>query len=241
MNTYMWESKYSRNDFKHVISTVICWPSSQVALSNRPGTIRPFKLRYSRCLQINFNKKKFLWSRRPAFAPIYANQYSSQQSNQAWTNAGSQYHSLAVGNNASSGSAQINKRGGSDGDAALANNIRKEKRQYKKRKHKNQRDKPPYPTPGNLNTIIHSANKHRRISFANLFVFFFFLLILGPTADAMVSSDEEEQAANNNTNSNSSSNNHLRHETEDDGLFPFRRSNANQYHRVCVLSLCSIA
>lgn len=66
------------------------------------------------------------------------------------------------------------------------------------------------------------------------------LLFVGPTADAMVSSDEEEQAANNNTNSNSS-NNHLRHETEDDGLFPFRRSNANQYHRVCLLPLCSIA
>lgn len=69
-----------------------------------------------------------------------------------------------------------------------------------------------------------------------------FFCILGPTADAMVSSDEEEQVANNNNNSTNSSNNHLRHETEDDGLFPFRRSNANQYHRVCFrLSLCSIA
>lgn len=88
------------------------------------------------------------WSCRPAFAPIYGNQYSSQQSNQPWSNAGSQFHSMAAGNNASSGSAPINKRGGSDGDVALANNIRKEKRQYKKRKHKTQRDKPPYPTPG---------------------------------------------------------------------------------------------
>lgn len=65
-------------------------------------------------------------------------------------------------------------------------------------------------------------------------------MLSGPTADAMVSSDEEEQVANNNNNG-TSSNNHLRHETEDDGLFPFRRSNANQYHRVCVLSLCTIA
>lgn len=68
-----------------------------------------------------------------------------------------------------------------------------------------------------------------------------FSKIVGPTADAMASSDEDEQAANNNNNNSASSNNHLRHETEDDGLFPFRRSNANQYHRVCFLSLCSIA
>lgn len=86
---------------------------------------------------------------RPAFAPLYGNQYSSQHSNQAWTNSGAQYHSLA-GNNATSGLTQAAlKRGGGDIDAAILNaSSRKEKRQYKKRKHKTQRDKPPYTAPG---------------------------------------------------------------------------------------------
>lgn len=142
-----------RSDIKLVISTATYWPSSQVALSNRPGTIRPFDMMSfpRKSISIIQNPRFSFCSRRPAFAPIYGNQYSSQQS--SWTNASSQFHSLAAGNNASTGSAQINKRGGSDGDTALANNVRKEKRQYKKRKHKNQRDKPPYPTPGNFRLI----------------------------------------------------------------------------------------
>lgn len=49
----------------------------------------------------------------------------------------------------------------------------------------------------------------------------------------MVSSDEDEHVASNANNSSNA--NHLRHETEDDGQFPFRRTNANQYHRVCAL------
>lgn len=86
---------------------------------------------------------------RLAFAPLYGNHYSGQ-SNQ-WSNSGSQYHLLGMGN--ASASAQNNKRGSSDIDAVLGTN-RKEKRQYKKRKHKNQREKPPYPVPGNFFFLI---------------------------------------------------------------------------------------
>lgn len=141
----IWASKYSRNDISLVISMVICWLNLRVPLSNRPGIyfahIELNGLEYSFCVL-------FCFSRRPAFAPIYGNQYSSQ-ANQSWANAGSQY--VSAGN-----AGAINKRGLSDSDAALANNIRKEKRQYKKRKHKNQRDKPPYPTPGT--SINHSVS-----------------------------------------------------------------------------------
>lgn len=73
---------------------------------------------------------------RSAFAPLYGNQYSGQQSNQYWSNSG--YNSSG---NATGMSSMLNKHGGNDVDGTLHNNNRKEKRQYKKRKHKNQREK----------------------------------------------------------------------------------------------------
>ncbi|KAG4066976.1 hypothetical protein HA402_007724 [Bradysia odoriphaga] len=85
---------------------------------------------------------------RPAFAPIYANQYSHSTSSAAQSSplpwAGNhhpfltqQYHSVTAGANI--------KR---EADMASSCSGRKEKRQYKKRKHKTtQRDKP-YPSPG---------------------------------------------------------------------------------------------
>lgn len=48
----------------------------------------------------------------------------------------------------------INKHGNSDIDGGLHNNNRKEKRQYKKRKHKNQREKQ---TPGKRSFHTHNA------------------------------------------------------------------------------------
>lgn len=76
---------------------------------------------------------------RSAFAPLYGNQYSGQQSNQYWTNSGSHYGS---GGNATGISTLLNKHSNNDVDGSLHNNnSRKEKRQYKKRKHKNQREK----------------------------------------------------------------------------------------------------
>ncbi len=86
---------------------------------------------------------------RPAFAPIYANQYShssssvAQSSSLSWAGnhhqfLAQQYHSVTAG-------ANIKRE-----DVASGCSGRKEKRQYKKRKHKTtQRDKP-YPSPGNI-------------------------------------------------------------------------------------------
>lgn len=83
----------------------------------------------------------------------------------------------------------INKHGASDIDGGLHNNNRKEKRPYKKRKHKTPRDKPPQ----------------------------------GTTVENIVSSDEDEPILNLN---------HLGHDAENEGLYPFRRSSSNQYHKV---------
>lgn len=125
---------------------------------------------------------------RLAFAPLYGNHYAGQ-SNQ-WSNSTSQYHSVGMGN--STAASQLNKRGNSDIDAVHGTN-RKEKRQYKKRKHKNQREKPTYP-------------------------------VSGTPIDTIPSSDEEGPTGIHS--------NHLNHETEDEGLFTFRRSSSSQYHRV---------
>lgn len=91
----------------------------------------------------------FHYSSSPAFAPLYGNQYShsQQQPNQNWPS--SQYAGTA--NNSSALNAiSISKRGDVDSTASNNKNSQKEKRPYKKRKHKNQREKLPYPSPGNL-------------------------------------------------------------------------------------------
>lgn len=87
---------------------------------------------------------------RSAFAPLYGNQYAGQQSNQYWSNSG-----YPTGSNSSS---LLNKNGNNDMDGMLHNNNRKEKRQYKKRKHKNQREKQPSSMFENHNT----ENIHER-------------------------------------------------------------------------------
>ncbi|XP_055309269.1 uncharacterized protein LOC129573097 [Sitodiplosis mosellana] len=123
---------------------------------------------------------------RSAFAPLYGNQYSGQQSNQYWSNSGSHYGSSG---NATGMSSLLNKHSSNDVDGTLHNNNRKEKRQYKKRKHKNQREKQ----------------------------------VSGSTIDHLASSDEDEPIIN--------LNNHLGHDTENEGLYPFRRSSSCQYNR----------
>lgn len=74
---------------------------------------------------------------RSAFAPLYGNQFAGPQSSQYWSNSSAHYH----GGNATGMQTIINKHGNSDIDGGLHNSNRKEKRQYKKRKHKNQREK----------------------------------------------------------------------------------------------------
>lgn len=110
---------------------------------------------------------------RPAFAPIYANQYSHssstasiQPSTPQWPGnhhqfSTTQYHSVASGGVASSAGASstgTSTVGTSAAVGALKREIdvvsssssRKEKRQYKKRKHKTQQRDKPYPSPGEI-------------------------------------------------------------------------------------------
>jgi len=89
---------------------------------------------------------------RPAFAPIYTNQYShnspltsTAQPQSQWTGGTQNYYSATQYSLTNSTS---NKRE-LDG-LSVSSTSRKEKRQYKKRKHKNQREKQAnnYASPG---------------------------------------------------------------------------------------------
>lgn len=117
------------------------------------NAVKSAAARYSICVLVilgRVNFKIFIFNCRPAFAPIYANQFSHSSSSAAQSSplpwAGNhhqflaqQYHSVTAGANI--------KR---EVDVASSCSGRKEKRQYKKRKHKTtQRDKP-YPSPGNI-------------------------------------------------------------------------------------------
>lgn len=164
--------------------------------------------------------EKFLNSifTRPAFAPIYANQYShsttsaAQSSPLPWagnhTFLTQQYHSVTAGANI--------KR---EADMASSCSGRKEKRQYKKRKHKTtQRDKP-YPSPGNIFVYPSSleCTTYRTV---------FYSLYVGPVVEP-ASSDEDEPLAPN----------HLGHENvEDEGSFVFKRLKPCTYQKVCLLA-----
>lgn len=115
---------------------------------------------------------------RPAFAPIYGNQYSqhgtsstAQTASVQWAGSthqfsATQYHSGTSGGAAAtsgagvgsttvgnaSGTTSGHRRGG-DADAMVSGSggsSRKEKRQYKKRKHKTQQRDKPYPSPGDF-------------------------------------------------------------------------------------------
>lgn len=164
---------------------------------------------------------------RSAFTPLYGNQYSGQQSNQYWPN--SSYHSSSAGNTVGIPTSLLNKHGNNDVDGSLNN--RKEKRQYKKRKHKNQREKQASgknqirytkicfvvvdsPTMCERNVIMYELKRN----------YVCFVIISGSTIDHLASSDEDEPIINLN---------HLGHDTENEGLYPFRRNGSNQYHRVC--------
>lgn len=87
---------------------------------------------------VYMNLIRILSFNRSAFAPLYGNQYSGQQSNQYWPNSGSHY-----GSSGNAGMSSLLKHDSDDLDGPLHNINRKEKRQYKKRKHKNQREKQP--------------------------------------------------------------------------------------------------
>lgn len=55
-------------------------------------------------------------------------------------------------------------------------------------------------------------------------------VVLGATIDHVVSSDEDEPILNLN---------HIGHDAENEGLYPFKRSSTNQYHKVSVFGMAS--
>lgn len=161
--------KYLRSDTKQKISAVICSASTRQTLLSTHGTCTHIWSIYQRWLIVRFLSSSF----RPAFAPIYANQYSHSSSSAVqpatpqWSGnhhqfSAQQYHSVTSGGSGagSTGAGHGSNVSGSgtatagshkrEGDVISSNSSRKEKRQYKKRKHKTQQRDKPYPSPGDL-------------------------------------------------------------------------------------------
>lgn len=151
---------------------------------------------------------------RPAFAPLYTNQYhhsssigSTQQHNQ-WNSSSQHYtnhhHHVQSSNNYLTN----NKR---EADGISTSSSRKEKRQYKKRKHKPQREK-------------QSNNNYKELLIANGLIgsrkINMKLKISAENIDGLLSSDEE------------SNNPLLISESEDEGIYPFRRNKNCDYYKV---------
>ncbi|CAO1337998.1 unnamed protein product [Diamesa serratosioi] len=150
---------------------------------------------------------------RPAFAPLYTNQYhhsssigSTQQHNQ-WNSSSQHYtnhhHHVQSSNNYLTN----NKR---EADGMSTSSSRKEKRQYKKRKHKPQREK-------------QSNNNYKELLIANGLIgsrkINMKLKISAENIDGLLSSDEE------------SNNPLLISESEDEGIYPFRRNKNCDYYK----------
>lgn len=194
---------------------------------------------------------------RPAFAPIYANQYSHSSSTSAAAAASqwsanhhqftsNQFHSVSS-TGVSGGVAGASSALKRDVDSSGNGSSRKEKRQYKKRKHKTQQRDKPYPSPGT-----------KMIDFYVLLQFIYKKKLLGPAADSfmhLASSDEDEPLSAGSgiaavaggsviggPISPSGGNGLGQESTEDEGLYQFRRSKATHYHRVsCILNKLLIA
>ncbi|CAO1336774.1 unnamed protein product, partial [Diamesa tonsa] len=150
---------------------------------------------------------------RPAFAPLYTNQYhhsssigSTQQHNQ-WNSSSQHYtnhhHHVQSSNNYLTN----NKR---EADGMSTSSSRKEKRQYKKRKHKPQREKQSNNNYKDL-LIANGLIGSRKINMK--------LKISAENIDGLLSSDEE------------SNNPLLISESEDEGIYPFRRNKNCDYYK----------
>jgi hypothetical protein len=156
---------------------------------------------------------------RPAFAPLYPNQYhhqhstnlASSQHNQ-WNSSSSQHYGTLHHNHHHH--LQNNKR---DLDGMSTSSSRKEKRQYKKRKHKAPRESKPSKDIRSIPTNVH-LNSSRSVFAVESY-------------DGFFSSDEEDIH-----------NQMVASESEDDGsAYPFRRNKNCDYYKVCLLPLSQIA
>lgn len=94
------------------------------------------KLRYTRASADDFRNSNAFLLRRPAFAPLYSNQYHHQHSSNLGSAQHNQWNSSQNYSNLHH-HLQNNKR---DFDGLSTSSSRKEKRQYKKRKHKAPRE-----------------------------------------------------------------------------------------------------
>lgn len=146
---------------------------------------------------------------RPAFAPLYSNQYYHHHSssnlvtqNNQW-NSSQNYASLHLNHHHH----LQNKR---DFDGMSTSSSRKEKRQYKKRKHKTQRE---IIKPGRIQSTISKYAQEKFLTFNDG--------ILVETYDGLFSSDDEDLS----TQLGAS-------ESEDEGIYPFRRNRNCNYYKV---------
>lgn len=150
--------------------------------------------------------------RRPAFAPIYSNQYHHQHSSgmvssqhNQWNSSSQNYSNLHINHHL-----QNNKR---DFDGLSTSSSRKEKRQYKKRKHKTPREV----KPGNF-------------FYQSIKTVSYLTILLVEPYDGLYSSDDEDIH----------SNQMIASESEDEGIYPFRRNRNCDYFKVSLgLIICN--
>lgn len=198
-----------RNVIKLRTSQVSSWPSTH--LPQRSSGI------FGDSLFVKILLLQCPFRFRPAFAPLYSNQYhhqhssslASSQHNQ-WNSSSQNYSNLHINHHL-----QNNKR---DFDGLSTSSSRKEKRQYKKRKHKAPREVKP--------SKINLSQMRRTNAYVPS------LTSVEPY-DGLYSSDDEDIHNNQLVAS----------ESEDEGVYPFRRNRNCDYYKVspCRVPLtCSV-
>jgi hypothetical protein len=227
----IYEKRYQARDFS---GQLLAEYSSNAAKQTRYD-------RFGKNSSVPFNSK--LSFHRPAFAPIYANQYSassssavpSGQGSSQWQvsssahYANSQYHHHH--HHHAGGSSMKRERDADLGASGTATGSRKEKRQYKKRKHKIQREKQSHhhhyqPAASKWsNQLFGVIRKFHPVlthfSFADIPVSTPVPTIMN--IESMLSSDEDEFGGGNVP---------IAAESDDEGVYSFKRSRTCQYHKV---------
>jgi hypothetical protein len=148
---------------------------------------------------------------RPAFAPLYSNQYYHHTTSNLASHSNQWNSSQSYSSGAHLNHHLQNKR---DFDGMSTSSSRKEKRQYKKR-HKPQREK-----------VIKQGWKAFK---SNKFFILYQISssFIAETYDGIFSSDDEDLS----TQLGAS-------ESEDEGIYPFRRNRNCNYFKVMIISVC---
>uniref|UniRef100_A0A336K437 Enhancer of polycomb-like protein n=1 Tax=Culicoides sonorensis TaxID=179676 RepID=A0A336K437_CULSO len=169
-------------------------------------------------------------SQRPACAPLHSNQYQhsplSSTNLAAWSNSGTGSNSYHLYNSSSQYHSGTPKGHHSttirDADGNI---VRKEKRQYRKRKHKLQKEKGMQSNNSlNMGSIGHSSNSTGLYTTPGHQLHQLSSSGLGHhgSIDTMMSSDEDEFNNGNNVAGS---------ESEDEGLYAFKRNRNCNYHK----------